>query len=136
MTPAQDVAAQVIGLLREIGDMVADSRRYLQRLCEYEEERRVEERRLAAMAESIWPAKREAALDPGVPLSEWDTIPWGEPQVEGQSQESQSERSEDWWYRDTRLVYRERGSHRKLTQDEIDLIHNPPGRDRPRQRTA
>jgi hypothetical protein len=111
--------------------MVADCRRYLGRLCEYEEERRVEERRLAALVEAIQPAKGDVEGSmPG-----WDDIPWGEEQpskvglVPSPSTTPHDPES-DWWYRDTDRVFRERGSDRRLTQPEIDLVLNPPGRAR------
>lgn len=120
----------LVRALASINAALVMTNRHLQRLVEYEEERRVEERRLTAMAESILPAKREAMTDLELPSLDWEAAEWDE---ELPSEVGQSPRGEDWWYRDNARIYRERGTDRPLGQDEIDFIHTPPGRDRPRR---
>lgn len=151
MTPAQDVAAQVMSelrgisaLLREVGELAADSRRYLGRLCEYEEERRVEERRLAGLAESLLPSRSVlgVATPPQLTSDEWESVAWGEEQPSkiGLVTPPQAEAIDldsDWWYRSTDdLTFRERGTDRRLSQQEIELILHPPGRERARRKSS
>lgn len=127
-TPATDVAAVLLKELRLVNT-------YLRRLCEYEEERRVEERQLARLALSIQPNPAHTPGDIAAALPGWDDIPWGEEQpskvgLVPSPMTPEHDPESDWWYRDTDRVFRERGTDRRLTQPEIDLVLNPPGRAR------